>query len=215
MKAAVLYGAKDLRIEPYRNPELRPGMVLLRNRRVGICGSDMHYYELGYCASFVPDRPFIMGHELTAEVAAVSDDVDNVKVGARVTANPACACGFCAYCKAGRGNLCSRTIMLGSGSTTPPTDGAMAEFVIVRADQCHMLPKEVDDGLGAMMEPFAVALNAPEPLGCWWRLRPRLLAPFRWRLATLWPRAAPRRSRWAWMPLSIPRLEIRLKECAN
>jgi L-idonate 5-dehydrogenase len=165
MKAAVLYGAKDLRIEPYRNPELRPGMVLLRNRRVGICGSDMHYYQLGYCASFVPDRPFIMGHELTAEVAAVADDVDNVKVGARVTANPARACGFCSYCKAGRGNLCSRTIMLGSGSTTPPTDGAMAEFVTVRADQCHVLPKEVDDGLGAMMEPFAVALNAVKRAG--------------------------------------------------
>ena len=62
MKAAVLHGAKDLRIESWRQPELQPGMVLLRTRRVGICGTDLHYYEHGYNATFVPDRPFILGH---------------------------------------------------------------------------------------------------------------------------------------------------------
>ena len=136
------------------------GMVLLRNRQVGICGSDLHYYEHGYCAAFVPERPFVLGHELTAEVAAVATDVETVKAGMRVTVNPARSCGFCEYCKAGRGNLCGRIIMLGSASTRPPTDGALAEFVMVRADQCHLLPDEVDDSLGAMMEPFAVALHA-------------------------------------------------------
>lgn len=165
MKAAVLHGARDIRIEPHPRPELRPGMVLLRNRCVGICGSDLHYYEHGYCAAFVPDRPFVLGHELTAKVAAVADDVDTVKAGERVTVNPARSCGFCEYCKAGRGNLCSKTIMLGSASTTPPTDGALAEFVTVRADQCHLLPSEVDDSLGAMMEPFAVALHAVKRAG--------------------------------------------------
>ena len=55
--------------------------------------------------------------------------------------------------------------MLGSASTRPPTDGAFAEFVTVRADQCHVLPPEMDDGLGAMMEPFAVALHAVKRAG--------------------------------------------------
>ena len=165
MKAAVLYGARDIRVEPYREPELLPGMVRLRNRRVGICGSDLHYFEHGYCAAFVPDRPFVLGHELVAEVAAVGDGVDTVRVGERVTVNPARACGFCAYCKAGRPNLCRKTIMLGSASTRPPTDGALAEFVAVRADQCHALPREVDESLGAMMEPFAVALHAVKRAG--------------------------------------------------
>jgi L-idonate 5-dehydrogenase len=166
MKAAVLYGAKDIRIEPYHSPELQhSGMVLLRNRRVGICSSDLAYYEHGYFAAFVPDRPFVLGHELTAEVAAVADDVGTVRVGERVTVNPARACGFCEYCKSGRGNLCRKTIMLGSASTTPPTDGALAEFVTVRADQCHLLPSELDDSLGAMMEPFAVALHAVKRAG--------------------------------------------------
>lgn len=165
MKAAVLYGARDIRIEPYRQPELHPGMVLLRPRRVGICGTDLHYYEHGYNATFVPDRPFILGHELTAEVAAVAPGVDTVKVGQRVTVNPARACGFCAYCKGGQINLCRKTIMLGSASTNPPTDGALAEFVTVRADQCHLLPDDMDDGIGAMMEPLSVALHAVKRAG--------------------------------------------------
>jgi len=165
MKAAVLHGARDLRIEPHPQPELHAGMVLLGPRRVGICGTDLHYYEHGYNATFVPDRPFILGHELTAEVVAVADDVETVKVGQRVAVNPARSCGFCAYCKDGRINLCRKLIMLGSASTTPPTDGALAEFVTVRADQCHLLPDDMDDGIGAMMEPLSVALHAVKRAG--------------------------------------------------
>jgi L-idonate 5-dehydrogenase len=125
----------------------------------------LHYYEHGYCAAFVPDRPFVLGHELTAEVVSVADEVDTVKIGERVTVNPARACGFCDYCKAGRGNLCRRTIVIGSASTTPPTNGAIAEFVLVRSDQCHILPVELDDSLGAMTEPLAVALHAVKRAG--------------------------------------------------
>ncbi|MBI5690425.1 MAG: alcohol dehydrogenase catalytic domain-containing protein [Verrucomicrobia bacterium] len=165
MHAAVWHGAKDIRLEPRRRPEPGPGFVLLRPRRVGICGSDLHYYEHGYCAAFVPDRPFVLGHELTAEVAALGEGVTRVREGERVTVNPARACGFCDYCKGGRPNLCGQTLMLGSASTTPPTDGAMAEFVCVRADQCHALPPDLDDGLGAMMEPLAVALHAVKRAG--------------------------------------------------
>ena len=165
MKAAVLHGARDIRIEPYRQPELRPGMVMLRSRRVGICGTDLHYYAHGYNATFVPDRPFILGHELTGEVVAVADDVEMVKPGQRVAVNPARGCGFCSYCKGGQSNLCRKTIMLGSASTTPPTDGALAEFLTVRADQCHLLPDDMDDGAGAMMEPLSVALHAVKRAG--------------------------------------------------
>jgi threonine dehydrogenase-like Zn-dependent dehydrogenase len=107
MKAIVLHGAKDLRLENFNMPELLPGMVLLRIKRVGICGSDLHYFEHGYCGSFVPSRPFILGHELTAEVVAVNDNVSSsLSTGSRVTVNPARACGFCDYCKSGRNNLC-------------------------------------------------------------------------------------------------------------
>lgn len=165
MMGAVLHGAKDLRLQPCAQPPLQPGMALIRVRRVGVCGSDLHYFEHGYCGAFVPTQPFILGHELAGEVAEVGEDVTGLKTGQRVTVNPARACGFCDYCRGGRGNLCRQTIMLGSASTRPPTDGAFAEFVVVRADQCHPLPPELDDGLGAMMEPWAVALHAVKRAG--------------------------------------------------
>lgn len=165
MKAALLYGAKDIRIESIPVPGLEPDQVLLRVRRVGICGSDLHYYAHGECGPFVPDRPFVLGHELSAEVAAVGTAVSTLTAGQRVTANPARSCGRCHVCKTGRPNLCRNLIMLGSASRRPPVNGAMAEYVVLRADQCHVLPEGMDDGLAAMMEPFAVALHAVKRAG--------------------------------------------------
>jgi L-idonate 5-dehydrogenase len=160
MKAAIFYAPGDVRVESFRSPDLGPGMVLLRIRRVGICGSDLHYYEQGHCGTSVAESPFILGHEFSAEIAEIGDGVTNVQIGQRVTANPARACGFCDFCKAGRGNLCLKTIMLGSAGSRPHINGAMAEYVTVRADQCHALPDEISDEIGAMLEPLAVALHA-------------------------------------------------------
>jgi L-idonate 5-dehydrogenase len=165
MVAAVLHGARDMRIESCPQPEPASGMVLLRVRRAGICGSDTHYFAHGACGPFVPTRPFILGHEFTADVVALGDGAAGPAPGTRVTVNPARACGFCAYCSSGRRNLCRKTVMLGSASTKPPTDGAFAEYVTVRADQCHVLPPGLDDGVGAMMEPLAVALHAVKQAG--------------------------------------------------
>ncbi len=167
MKSVVLHGAKDLRLENINIPEVLPGMVLLRTKRIGICGSDLHYYEHGYCGGFVPTRPFILGHELTGEIVEVHETINkSIALGTRVTVNPARSCGFCNYCKSGRSNLCPNTIMLGSGSTNPPTNGAMAEFVTVCLDQCHVLPAELNDGMGAMIEPLAVGLHAVKQSQC-------------------------------------------------
>ena len=165
MRAAVLEAAGKISIRSVPVPVPGAGMVRLRVRRAGICGSDLHYFEHGSCGAFVPTRPFVLGHEFAAEVAALGDGVDGLTVGDRVTANPARACGVCDHCKGGRGNLCRRTFMLGSASTTPPTDGAFAEFVVVRADQCHPLPSGMDNGAGAMLEPLAVALHAVKRAG--------------------------------------------------
>lgn len=160
MKAAILYGAKDIRVESRQKPAVKPGMVLLRNRRVGVCGSDIHYFEHGHCGNFVPDRPFVLGHEIAADVAEVGPGVDSLSVGQRVTVNPARHCGRCAYCNRGRHNLCQNTVMLGSASTLPPIDGAFAEFTLVYADQCRLLPETIDDGIAALIEPLAVAVHA-------------------------------------------------------
>lgn len=165
MRAGVLRGARDIRVESRDRPALAPGMVLLRVRRAGICGSDLHYFEHGYCGSFVPSRPFILGHELVGIVEAAADGAGEPLVGARVAVNPARSCGACGSCREGRPNLCASTIMLGSASTSPPTDGAFADYVAVHVGQCHLLPPELDDSLGAMLEPFAVALHAVKRTG--------------------------------------------------
>lgn len=160
MLAGVLYGRRDLRLETVSRPTLDVGQVLLHVRRAGICGSDVHYFVHGRCGAFVPTRPFILGHEFVAVVEQVGAKVVWPPVGQRVVVNPAASCGQCEACKSGRANLCSHVIMLGSASTTPPTDGAFAEYVVVPAHQCYALPESLEDSAGAMMEPLSVALHA-------------------------------------------------------
>jgi L-idonate 5-dehydrogenase len=160
MLAAVLHAAHDLRVEERPVPELVPGTVLVRVRRGGVCGSDVHYFEEGRVGSFVVTAPFVLGHEICGEVVAVASGVAAPSVGQRVVVNPARQCGHCDYCRAGRGNLCRNLRMLGSASTKPPTDGGFSEYLRVGAEQCYAMPAGMDDGLGAMMEPFAVALQA-------------------------------------------------------
>ena len=89
MLAAVLHGIKDLRVEERPLPELAPGKVLLRLRRGGICGTDIHYFEEGRFGSFAMSAPFVLGHEVTGEVAAVAEGVAQPAIGQRVVVNPA------------------------------------------------------------------------------------------------------------------------------
>jgi 2-desacetyl-2-hydroxyethyl bacteriochlorophyllide A dehydrogenase len=160
MLAAVLHGPRDLRVEERPRPELEPGTVLVRVRRVGLCGTDVHYYEDGRVGAFVASAPFVLGHELCGEVTAVAEGVGQPSPGDRVVVNPSRQCGRCEFCRAGRGNLCRNIRMLGSASTTPPTDGGLAGYLRVGAEQCYVMPKAMDEGIGALMEPLAVALQA-------------------------------------------------------
>jgi L-idonate 5-dehydrogenase len=165
MLAAVLHGGRDLRIEERPVPVPGPGQVLLRVRRAGLCGSDLHYYTEGRCGPFVPTAPFVLGHELVGEVAALGDGVQQPAVGQRVAVNPARSCGRCEDCLGGRVNLCRHVVMLGSASTRPPTDGAFCQYLAVGAGQCVPVGPGVDDAVAAMLEPLAVALHAAHRAG--------------------------------------------------
>ena len=160
MLAGVLYGERDLRVEQVQLPVPGPGQVLLRVHQVGICGSDVHYFSHGRCGPFLPSKPFILGHEFVATVQDVGSNVEQKMIGQRVVVNPAYSCGHCEQCTSGRGNLCVRVKMLGSASTTPPTNGAFAQFVLVQAQQCYHIPDTMDDGIAALMEPLSVVLHA-------------------------------------------------------
>ena len=165
MRAAVLHGIHDLRVEERATPQPGPGQVLLRIRRAGICGTDVHYFQEGRFGDFAMTAPFILGHEVTGEVVAAGDGVQQPAVGQRVVVNPARQCGHCDYCRAGRGNLCRRVLMLGSASTKPPTNGAFCQYLAINAEQCFPIGPEIDDTIAAMMEPFAVALHATRRAG--------------------------------------------------
>lgn len=165
MQAGVLHGSRDVRMEEIPRPKVGSGQVLLRVRRAGICGSDIHYYVHGYCGRFVPTRPFVLGHEFVATVEEVGDDDGSLDVGTRVAVNPATSCGHCEPCRAGRANLCGSVVMLGSASTVPPTDGAFAEYVVMPARQCFALPDSMPDADAAMLEPLGVALHAVRRAG--------------------------------------------------
>jgi len=160
MQAYVLHGIEDLRFEKRSKPQLGPSEVLVDVKRVGICGSDIHYYLHYKIGQFVPQKPLVLGHEFAGDVAAVGPEVSRVAVGDRVTAEPSIECRQCRYCRSGRYNLCTNLKFIGTAATIPHIDGAFGEQVAVPESHCHRLDERLDHGAGAMVEPLAVGAHA-------------------------------------------------------
>ncbi|MEM2889156.1 MAG: alcohol dehydrogenase catalytic domain-containing protein, partial [Candidatus Bathyarchaeia archaeon] len=156
MNAAVLHKAGDLRIEEVDVPQIGPNDVLVKMRCVGICGSDIHYYVEGRIGSFIVDKPLILGHECSGEVAEVGNNVTRVKVGQRIIIEPGFTCGRCSYCRSGRYNLCKDVLFYG----TPPVHGAFAEYAYAPETNVYPLPDNMSLEEGAMIEPLAVGMMA-------------------------------------------------------
>lgn len=159
MKAYVLYGKEDVRLEDRDVPQVKEGEVLVRVARVGICGSDVHYYREGKIGEFIPTAPFVLGHEFSGIVEAVGRGVTTPARGDRVSVDPSMNCGACYFCRSGRYNLCENMRYYGSASTKPPTDGAFSEFVTAPARNAYKLPDEVDEVEAALLEPLSVAMH--------------------------------------------------------
>ncbi|WP_425838023.1 NAD(P)-dependent alcohol dehydrogenase [Streptomyces fractus] len=155
-RAAVLHGPKDLRVEDRPVPVPGDGEVLVAVRAVGLCGSDLHYYEHGENGPNVLRQPTVLGHEPAGFVVGHGAGVDDVPDGTPVAIEPAHPCGRCTLCRAGRYNLCPKGTCFGS----PPTNGALTELVAVPRDFVHPLPAGMDVKLGALVEPLAVAVHA-------------------------------------------------------
>jgi L-idonate 5-dehydrogenase len=160
MKACVIYGARDLRLEERRDDALAPGAVRVRVRAGGICGSDLHYYFDGRNGDFVIREPLIPGHEFAGEVEAVGPGVGRVRVGDRVAVNPSTPCGTCRHCRQGRENLCRRMVFLGSASKFPHVQGGFRETFTVAETQALRVGSAVPFGTAAFAEPLSIALHA-------------------------------------------------------
>ncbi|MGH9106457.1 MAG: NAD(P)-dependent alcohol dehydrogenase [Acidimicrobiales bacterium] len=157
-EAAVLHGVGDLRVEERPMPVPGPGEVLVEVRSVGICGSDVHYYEHGRIGHFVVEAPLVLGHESSGVVAGLGPGAGKRRLGERVALEPGVPCGGCRECRTGRYNLCRDV----SFFATPPVDGALARYVTIHEDFAFPLPPSVSDDAGALLEPLSVALWACE-----------------------------------------------------
>jgi len=156
MKAAVLHKPLDMRIERVGIPEIGSHEVLVRMKRVGICGSDVHFYLEGRIGSFIVQEPLILGHECSGEVAEVGEKVTRLEVGQGVVIEPGFVCGKCQYCREGRYNLCREVQFYGA----PPFNGAFAEYVTAPEQNVYPMPKGMSYDEGAMIEPLAVGMMA-------------------------------------------------------
>jgi L-iditol 2-dehydrogenase len=160
-RAAVLHSPGDVRIEDRPVPEPGPREVLVEIATVGVCGSDIHYYEHGRIGSHVVRAPLVLGHESAGRVVALGEGASRHAVGDRVTLEPGVPCGRCRECRAGRYNLCPEVVFF----ATPPVDGAFTNFVTIHEDFAFALPDAVSDEAGALMEPLSVGIWACRKAG--------------------------------------------------
>jgi len=148
MQVARIHGAHDLRLHEEPVPTPGPGEELVRVTAVGICGSDVHWWQEGGIGEDRITTPLVLGHEC----AGVIDS--GPRRGQRVAIDPAQTCGRCEYCEAGNVNLCAALRFAGHA----PQDGAMRSYVAWPAHCLVPLPDALSDVEGAMLEPLGVAL---------------------------------------------------------
>lgn len=156
MRAAVLTDPGEFAIEERDRPDPDPDEVIVGMERVGICGSDVHYYDHGRIGDKVVSSPLVLGHESAGIIREVGDAVASPSPGERVAVEPGIPCRKCDHCTHGRYNLCPDVTFMAS----PPDDGAFAEYVAWPADLVYPLPESVSLVEGALCEPLSVGLHA-------------------------------------------------------
>ncbi|MFI0186257.1 2,3-butanediol dehydrogenase [Streptomyces sp. NPDC017082] len=163
MKAAVWYGARDVRVTEREVTPPGPDEVLLSVAYCGICGSDLHEYTDGPHSVPVDQvhpasgarAPLVLGHEFCGTVTAVGSAVHGLAAGDRVAVEPHYRCGACPRCRAGEYNICRHFGFAGLMG-----HGGLAEYATVPWYMAHRLPDEVPLEQAALFEPASVALHA-------------------------------------------------------
>jgi len=150
VRVARLHAPGDLRVGEEPVPEAEAGTSLVRVTAVGICGSDLHWWDEGAIGDATLAHPLVLGHEGAGVIEA------GPRRGERVAIDPAIACGTCRACRDGYPNLCYRIRFAGHGAT----DGMMREFMTWPSELLHPLPDGVPDADGALLEPLGVAIHS-------------------------------------------------------
>ncbi len=155
MRAAVITGPGKLEIIEKPRPKPGEGEVLVEVKYCGICGSDLHAFDTG----FLPPEVTI-GHEFSGIIAETGPGCGNLAPGDRVTGNNLVACGKCPSCLKGTANHCSEMVRLGITG-----QGAMAEYILIPAEEVFKLPDQAPLKHAALSEPLSVGLHAISKAG--------------------------------------------------
>jgi len=135
-------------------PACGPSEVKLRVLRAGLCGTDLHLQAWDDWAAATVRPPLVLGHEFYGEVVEVGAEVHGIDPGARASGEGHIVCGRCRNCRAGRRQMCIRTVGVGVN-----TDGAFADYVVIPAANVWLQPDSVDPELGAIFDPLGNATH--------------------------------------------------------
>ncbi|MCC8459277.1 NAD(P)-dependent alcohol dehydrogenase [Photorhabdus aegyptia] len=157
MKALVLEKAGQISIQDWEAPEIvGENDVEIKIHSVGICGSDVHYYQYGRIGPFIVEKPMILGHEASGVITAVGKNVTHLKIGDRVCMEPGIPNLQSPQSRAGIYNLDPEIRFW----ATPPIDGCLRERIIHPAAFTFKLPDNVSFAEGAMVEPLSIGMQA-------------------------------------------------------
>lgn len=156
--AAYMTAVQKIEIRDCPMPTVADGEVLLEVAYVGVCGSDVHFFESGKRKDQDIPLPFILGHEASATVVSIGKGVSGLKPGDRVVIEPQKTCGICEFCRSGHYNMCPDVVF----PSVPPNDGMLRRYFAFPAHLCYKLPDSVSLLEGALVEPLAVGLSAAD-----------------------------------------------------
>ena len=158
MKVQALTGIREMDVRTMSVPVVqRPKDVLLKVEFVGVCGSDVHYYQTGRIGSQVVVYPFVVGHECACTVVKVGADVDRVKVGDLVAVDPAVSCHTCDQCLAGRPHTCRKLVFLGCPGQL---SGCLCEYIIMPEECCFAITGKLTPQQAVLTEPLSIGVYA-------------------------------------------------------
>jgi L-iditol 2-dehydrogenase len=150
MEVLRLHGAKDVRVHEEPDPVAAPGEEVVSITAVGLCGSDLHWYEDGGIGEAVVKEPLVLGHEMGGVI------VTGARAGERVVVEPANPCGHCPSCIAGHGNLCPDVRFCGHA----PIDGGLRTQMAWPQRLMLPVPDSIEGDDVALLEPLGIALHA-------------------------------------------------------
>ena len=135
-------------------PEVGVNDVLIKIKKVAICGTDLHIYKWDAWSQKTIKTPMTIGHEYVGEIVDMGSGVKNLNIGDRVTGEGHIACGHCRNCRRGKKHVCQNTTGVGVNR-----DGAFAEYLCIPAENVIKLDPRITDDMAAIMDPFGNATH--------------------------------------------------------